>query len=135
MSKMNLKPVETSKAIDVMNACWKKLFRAYSCYNNASTNNELHFSDKVWNELIGCEDDQGEWHKGVVDQLYDEYPYELTMNICIALLKELEARDKGFYRDIYENEPPFIGESPVLAKIKILEDMHREYPQNEEGFK
>ncbi len=126
MSEINLKPVETSKAIDVMNACWTRLFKAYRGYNNASTNKELHFSDKVWNEIIGYRDDLNEWHKGVIDQLYDEYPYELTMNICIALLKELEARDRGAYSNIYENQPTFMEDSHVLAKIKILEDMRRD---------
>lgn len=120
MSEYNLKPVSMPVARDIMNNCWIRLFKKYTGITNASLNKEMHFTDEIWNEILGYRDADGNWVKGIADQIYDEYPFELTSNICLAFIKELEARDKGAYYDIYHNAGPFDKNSHILEKARIL---------------
>lgn len=121
MSEFNLKPVNHATAVTIMNRCWSEFYKKYSQYSNAAFDKNLHFSEKLWNEILGYHDDNGEWQKGLIDKLYDEMPYEFTSNICLAILKELEARDNGGYRDIYEEHNAFEG-SHILTKVNALYD-------------
>jgi hypothetical protein len=120
MSEYNLKPVSMPVARDIMNNCWVRLFKKFTGITNASLNKEMHFTDEIWNEILGYRDADGNWVKGIADQIYDEYPFELTSNICLAFIKELEARDKGAYYDIYHNAGPFDKNSHILEKARVL---------------
>ena len=121
MSEFNLKPVNNQTAINIMNQCWNGFYKKYSAYNNASYNNDLHFSEKTWDEILGYRDEAGEFQKGIIDKLYDEMPCEFTSNICLAILKELEARDRGGYNDVYHGHEVFEG-SHVLSKVNAILD-------------
>ncbi len=110
MSELDLKPLSVLLAKDIMNNCWVRLFKAFAGYTNASTNPALHFSDKVWEEVIK-----------VADELIEEYPYVLTINICYAYIQELSARDLGGYKDPYNS---LVGEdSTLMEKIKFFEQL------------
>ncbi len=120
MSEYNLKPVSMPVAKDIMNNCWIRLFKKFTGITNASLNKEMHFTEEIWNEILGYRDADGNWVKGIADQIYDDYPFELTSNICLAFIKELEARDKGAYYDIYHNAGPFDKNSHILEKARVL---------------
>lgn len=120
MSEYNLKPVSMPVARDIMNNCWIRLFKKFTGITNASLNKDMHFTDEIWNEILGYRDADGNWVKGIADQIYDDYPFELTSNICLAFIKELEARDKGAYYDIYHNAGPFDKNSHILEKARVL---------------
>jgi hypothetical protein len=129
MSEYNLKPVSMPVARDIMNNCWIRLFKKFTGITNASLNKEMHFTDEIWNEILGYRDADGNWVKGLADQIYDDYPFELTSNICLAFIKELEARDKGSYYDIYHNTGHFDKNSHILEKVRILKELENDEPR------
>jgi hypothetical protein len=110
MKEIDLKPLPILLAKDIMNNCWARLFKAFNGYTNASTNPALHFSDEVWDRIIK-----------ITDELIDEFPFVLTINICYAYIQELSARDLGGYKDPYNS---IMGDdAPLMKKIKFFKEL------------
>ncbi|MBP3805469.1 MAG: hypothetical protein J6I76_16550 [Oribacterium sp.] len=114
MNEINLKPVDNQTAEYIINKCWNDLYLRYSEYDN--------FNDKTWDDILGFVDETGTFQAGLIDRLYNEMPCEFTSNICMAILKELEARDRGEYIDIYHGNDVF-KESHILSKVNALTDI------------
>lgn len=92
----NLKPSTNKEVQDISVECfewWKKYYK----YTNASPDKNLHFSEKLWEEIIGFTDADGVYHMGTFDQVYYRHPCEFTYNMLSAFLLELQARDRGAY--------------------------------------
>lgn len=121
MSEFNLKPIDNQMATFIINRCWNEFFKKYSTFDNTSHNMELHFTDKTWDNILGHVNESGEFQNGLIDKLYNEMPCEFTSNICMAILKELEARERGEYIDIYHGNDVF-KESHILSKVNALID-------------
>lgn len=126
MSDVKLSPVNFQTAKDIMNHCWERIFKKYRNYTNASKDGQLHFSPEVWEEIIN-----------LMDQIIDEFPYVLTVNICYSFFQELYARDLGAYKNAYNEE--LWDETSIGRKIdffkKVFEarDQHLN-EQEEDGF-
>ena len=113
MSEFNLKPVDNQTAEYIINRCWNDFYMKYAEYDT--------FTNETFDEIIGHVDKTGVFQKGLIDRLYGEMPCEFTSNICLAILMELEARDRGEYIDIYHGHDEFEG-SHVLSKVDALID-------------
>ena len=97
MMETNLKP-SNNKEVQIISAACFEWWKRYNKYSNASLDKNLHFSEKLWEEIIGYTDDNGEHHIGTFDELYNKYPCEFTNNMLMAFLDELKARDQGAYK-------------------------------------
>lgn len=98
MGSKNLLPT-TNYNIQVISGEVYQWWKKYSGLTNASPNKNLHFTDKVWEEIIGYTDDNGVHHIGSFDEVYNKYPYEFTSNLLMAFFNELRARADGAYHE------------------------------------
>ena len=99
ITEKNLKPVNNTMVQKISAECFE-WWKRYNKYNNATFEKDMHFSEKVWEEIIGYTDKDGAYHVGTFDALYNKYPYEFTYNMLGAFLDELKARDQGAYKQI-----------------------------------
>lgn len=90
---INLKPIPNNLSIDVMNTIWGTFWKKYRSYSNASSAKDMHFTDELWQTILND-----------ADSIYDQYPYEFTINLLGVYIKELHARDLGGYPEKKVNE-------------------------------
>ena len=94
--ELNLKPSTNAEVQNISKACFE-WWQKYNKRSNASTDKNQHFTTEMWEEILGYKDDNGEYHKGTFDLLYDRFPCQFTYNMLTAFLMELQARDRGAY--------------------------------------
>lgn len=94
--KLNLKPSTNNEVQNISKACFE-WWQKYNKRSNASTDKNQHFTMEMWEEILGWKDNNGEYHKGTFDLLYDRFPCQFTYNMLTAFLMELQARDRGAY--------------------------------------
>ena len=99
--EQNLKP-STNKEVQAISVECFEWWKRYNKYSNASPDKHLHFSESVWEEILGYTDKDGVYHMGTFDQVYYRHPCEFTYNMLGAFLDELKARDQGAYKKVEE---------------------------------
>lgn len=97
MHETNLKPTTNQLVVQISKECFE-WWKRYNKYSNATSEKDMHFSEKVWEEILGYTDKDGAYHVGTFDALYNKYPCEFTYNMLSAFLLELQARDQGAYK-------------------------------------
>ena len=83
---MNLKPTANIDIQKISADIWASFWKKYMYLDNASRDNEKHFSNEKWDEIIKT-----------YKEVAEKWDCRFASKLLLAYVEELEARDRGAY--------------------------------------